>query len=78
MRAKMKQIEAFFPSFFLFRVLNPSRLKGFLPSFFLHFCAHVSAVNAHVTRDATRVLHIKRDNTRGTFYLLSVESIRET
>ena len=62
----------------VFRVLNPSPLKGFRSSFFPHFCAHVSAVNAHVTRDATRVLHIKRDNTRGTFYLLSVESIRET
>ena len=35
MRAKMKQIEAFFPLvFFLFRVLNPSRLKGFPSSFF--------------------------------------------
>ena len=62
----------------IFRVFNPSRLKGFLSSFFLHFCAHGSAVNAHVTRDLTRVLHVKRDNTRGTFYLLSVESIRET
>ena len=34
MRAKMKQTEAFSPSFFLFRVLNPSRLKGFPSSFF--------------------------------------------
>ncbi len=79
MRAKMKQIEAFFPLVFLFRVLNPSRLKGFPSSFFFPLlCAHVSALNAHVTRDVTRVLYIKRDNTRGTFYLLSVESIRET
>ena len=38
MRAKMKQIEAFFPLVFLFRVLNPSRLKGlffFFPSTFV-------------------------------------------
>ena len=71
MRAKMKQIWSFFFSLvFLFRVSNPSYNKAFSLSIFLHFRAHKSALNAHLTRDLIRVLYIKRENTSGTLYLV--------
>lgn len=59
----------FLPGFLLFRVFNPSYNNPFLSPFFLHFRARISALNAHLIRTLIRVLYIKRENTRGTFYV---------
>ena len=69
-RKNEANLKLFFSLVFLFRVLNPSYNKAFSLSIFLHFRAHKSALNAHLTRDLIRVLYIKRENTRGTLYLV--------
>ena len=69
---KWSKFEAFFsPSFFLcLGCQTLVTIRPFLSPFFLHFSAQISALNAHLTRDLIRVLYIKRENTRGTLYLV--------